>query len=86
MCRLPSIDVKELLREEGRHDSAPSEGLAGQALESPLCGLYIFVLDVDFANTGVVASAAGTRNLDLENGTIVPAALFDVLTNFWMVS
>jgi hypothetical protein len=53
-----------------------------KSLDSPLRRLGILILDVNFANTKTGTGTGGTRDLGLDDGTILLTLLFDVFFDF----
>ena len=79
---LQNINVEALLEELSSDNGSPRELATGKRLDSLLCRVGILVLDVDLANTEVDASSSRAGDLDLDDGAVFAALLFDIFLNF----
>lgn len=79
---LPSLDIEALFREFGGNDGSPRELATSEGLDGLLCGVGVLVLDVDLADTEVDTCTSWTGDLDLDDGAVFAALLFDVFLDF----
>lgn len=80
---LPGPDIKIFLAKEGNNNSPIRELASSQRRKRLLRRLRAFVLEVNLANAVVLSrSGGGARHLDLGDGSVFGAFLFDVFENF----
>lgn len=71
------------LGEISRHHCPGIELPPRERLQRFLCGICVFVLDEDLADTGgLPATSAGARDFDFEDGAVFLALLLDIDYDF----